>query len=206
MILHPEFVYLHLPKCAGSKVHSLFIRYFSDIPFLVVDTATDLGPYWHDSLIQRGERDPTFALHGRTVISGFRRLPVWLRSRFSYERERSPHLLHPLELLHTAQFREADGSVGHADLYARHWLPPELLDTSPVEFLRVEAFPEDFCRIFGQWLPVERIPDAELRIRENTSAEAFDIGEEIARHWQGIYDQCPHWSRLEAMAFQVVPR
>lgn len=198
MIIHPDFIWLHFPKCAGSKVHTLFARYFSDVPGLVMDPTDTDDARWHDSIAQRG-----VDIAGRTVVSGFRRLPVWLQSRFSYERTRSPHLIHSLELLHTAQFREADGSIGHADLYCRHWLPPELIERERVQLLRLEDFPGDFQRIFGQWLPVDRIPDAELRLAENTSAEAHDVAEEIARHWDGVYDQCPHWQAVEWRAFEV---
>lgn len=201
MIIHPKFIYIHFPKTAGTAIDRLFKKYFSDVPDLVVDSSDSPDCRWHDTIAQRSEREPGFHTAGRTVVSGFRRLPAWLESRFSFERSRSPHLEHPLELLPQAKFMEADGSTGHADIYGRNWLAPEILVLQKVQLIRVEHFSGDFRRIFGQWLDVERIPEEELKLNINVSPESSDVAEVIKNNLDAIYRECPHWSAIERFAF-----
>src|SRR5436190_17091988 len=102
MIYHQKFVWLHFPKCAGSKIEQLFGTYFSNEKSLVQDVIkpeSDFTVSWHDAVSDREARDPTFKLGERFVICSFRKLPYWLESRYNFEAQRNPHLPHRPELL-----------------------------------------------------------------------------------------------------------
>lgn len=197
MIQHPAFVFLHFPKTAGMKIDAVFRDYLLDVPGLAMDPIDTTGrPRWHDSIQDRG-----VILRGHTVVTGFRRLPAWLVSRVSFETQRSG-IPWDRALLQGAQFLEADGeTIGHADLYARHWLPEELLGAHRVQFIRSEHFAADFRRVFGQWLPVERVPPAVLEARSNTSDRDGELVRAVYDGQEQIYGACPHWRALESIAY-----
>ena len=102
MIYSNNFVWLHFPKCAGTKIENLFRTYYSHDKGIhqdIVETRIDPLATWHDTIESREKRDPGFILGDRTIICSFRRLPAWLESRYSYEVRRSPQLDHRPKLL-----------------------------------------------------------------------------------------------------------
>jgi hypothetical protein len=201
MIQHPNFIFLHFPKMAGTKIEQIFKDYFLDIPGLIMDPVDDGPPTWHDSISDRQARDRLFGVRDRVIVTGFRRLPGWLASRAAFESQRSG-IPWREDLIRGAQFLEADGdTVGHADLYARHWLPPGMVARERVQFIRLESFEPDFRQVLGQWLPVQRVPGAALRSRSNATEGDPALARAIYDGRQPIYNACPWWRVLESKAY-----
>ena len=137
MIYSDNFLWLHFPKCAGTKIEHLFSKYYSHDRGIyqdIVDPSLHPDASWHDSIADREARDQAFSLGERIVICSFRRLPTWLQSRYSFEHGRSPQLDHRPELLLEGKFLEPNGVVNHADLYAKKYLPEGILYSGKVRF------------------------------------------------------------------------
>lgn len=207
MIYNDKFIWLHFPKCAGTKVESLFRKYYSDVPGLiqdVVDPKNDTAASWHDSISTRLKRNPEFTLGNKEIICPIRKLPSWLVSRYNFECARSPELNHKPELLLTGRFMEASGELNHADVYIQNYLPQSLLDKGRVSFLRVENFELDFNELFGKYIDLSLIPKEEYAQRENPSKSYLpqDIVHEILTS-QEVYTNCPKWTSVEKLAYSV---
>ena len=128
MIYNDDFVWLHFPKCAGTKIEKIFERYFTDVPGLhqdVVNVEIDPTVSWHDNIEQRMERDSHFQLRGRAIVCCIRTLPSWLISRYNFEVDRSPELDHKPELLLEGKFLEQSGNLSHADYTCRAFYRPQ---------------------------------------------------------------------------------
>jgi hypothetical protein len=210
MIYSNEFVWLHFPKCAGTKIEQLFGKYFSKAPGVFQDTVgitLDPSIAWHDSLAEREARDPGFTRGARTIICSFRRLPSWLESRYNFEAWRSPRLPHRPELLLEGRFLERSGRSSHADDYARRYLPPDVLGSGRVKFLRTEFFAADFRATFGEFLDVSRIPPRAFRRKVNVSWSYLptQIRRQLHDASRTIYDCCPYWRSVEEAAYGPLP-
>lgn len=206
MICSDDFVWLHFPKCAGTKTEQLFRKYLSGAPGVVQDPVgiqDDPEVKWHDSVATRTGRNTGFELNGRVVICPVRRLPSWLESRYSFEARRSPDLVHKPELLLQGQFMEQCGQLNHADNYCLTYLPEALLDSARIEFIRTECFERDFKRVFGSFLDISRIPDSEFSTRVNASGSMLPGGirEQLKSANREVYAACPYWARIEALAY-----
>ena len=206
MIYTDEFVWLHFPKCAGTKIERLFRKYLARDERVFQDrVGIQNDPYiaWHDSIAEREKRDPGFTRGARTVICSFRRLPSWLESRYNFEVWRSPQLPHSPELLLQGRFLERDGRTSHADDYAQRYLPRPLLESGNVRFLRTEFFVADFKTIFGAFLDVSKIPEWAFWRRVNRSWNYLpkSVRHQLHDASGSIYDVCPYWRSLEKLAY-----
>jgi len=206
MIYSDAFVWLHFPKCAGTKIERLFEKYFSGDNGIVQDligVQNDPSVAWHDSVAQRESRDPRFLLGSRTVICSFRRLPSWLESRYAMEYDRSPQLDHRLERLLEGKFLEQTGLENHADRYAMKYLPKPILESDKLRFIRTEYFEADFKSVFGDYVDVSIIPDWEFNKRENASKSyiPLDIKKRLSDNQHRLYEQCPYWKIVEDLAY-----
>lgn len=206
MIYNDDFVWLHFPKCAGTKIEHMFSEFFSGQPGLVQDVVSsekDPSISWHDSIAGRESRDPSFELGNRTVVCSFRRLPGWLESRYNFEFLRNPKLQHHPEQILEGRFLEANGKTQHADNYVMKFLPQELLETGQVRFLRVEHFESDFRSIFGEFLDVSVIPDEVFRKKANVTKRCLpdQIREQLHSESRKVYTKCPLWSGVELLAY-----
>jgi hypothetical protein len=186
MIIHPQFVYVHFPKTGGMKMRDLLAT---------IPGAEEVASHHHDSIEARIERDPGFRVGDRTVVVGFRRLPSWLHSRYSFERQRSPHLPHDPQRLAEGWFLEADGQEGFADFYARQWASPWLVENHRVLFVRQEHFAADFMAAFGEHLPEGWQGD--LSARTNRSEHDDEAAAVIRSNTDQIYERCTYWAHLE---------
>jgi hypothetical protein len=205
MIYSENFVWLHFPRCAGTKIEQLFRKYYSHdkrISQDIVDPKLDQFISWHDSIAEREARDRAFSLADRVVICSFRQLPAWLESRYNFEHNRSPHLNHQPEQLLDGKFLEQDGGVSQADWYAKKYLPEAILYLGKVRFIRTEYFEFDFKLVFREFLDVSRIPDWEFSDKVNVSSSALpiDIRKRIF-DGQGVYANCPYWKIVEDVAY-----
>jgi hypothetical protein len=206
MIYNDKFVWLHFPKCAGTKIERLFLRYFSDQNGLHQDHFTpdkDPSVSWHDSIAEREARDPSFVLGDRVIVCSFRRLPGWLESRYNFEYNRSPDLSHEPEKLLEGRFLEADGNLSHADYYVHRYLPDEILASNRLRFLRMEFFETDFKAVFGKFLNVSLIPASTFYRKTNVSRKCLPRAVEklLYLNPERIYSHCPYWQKVESLAY-----
>jgi hypothetical protein len=207
MIYSDDFVWLHFPKCAGTKIENLFKTYYSSDKRIfqdVVDPRIDPLATWHDSISDREQRDPHFVLGDKMVICSFRRLPNWLESRYSFEVQRSPYLKHQPELLLEGKFLEPGGFQNHADFYATKYFPLSILNSDKIRFIRTEFFESDFKRVFGEFLDVKIIPDREFYKKANTSWSTLPrkIRKQLFQNQQRVYEKCPYWKAAEDVAYR----
>lgn len=179
IIYNQDFVWIHFPKAAGTKIESIFKRYFtSDSRIHQDQVGTRFDPLikWHDSIADRQKRDPSFALGKRILILCTRRLPAWLKSRFYFEVSRSPQLRHNPELLLSGKFHLRNGEIGHAD---------------------------NAIRRFVRFLDISKISTAELEERVNISnpTDSYNVDALIAENLDSIYKACPLWFELEMAVY-----
>ena len=207
MIIGKEFVWLHFPKCAGTKIEKIFETYFSDRNDLHLDPvglANDPTVGWHDSIEERERKDPNFKLGDRDVVVSVRRLPSWLVSRYCFEVNRSPDLMHDASSLLKGQFLEANGYLNHADYYMSKYIPKEILEgrKNNIIFLRTEFFEEDFKSIFSKYLNVSAIPDDVFSTRVNVSEDCLPSDFIRQLHSHDFSQIAPYWSKIESMAYK----
>ncbi len=207
MIYNDKFVWLHFPKCAGTKVEELFSKYLFNQKGLHLDL---IGPEkdstiaWHDNVSARESRDSTFKLGDRIVICSIRELPSWLISRFCYEAKRSPQLAHNPETLLEGKFLEAKGYLNNADWYMKRYLPKDILSSGKVRFIRTEFFEEDFKAAFSDLIDISNIPNNEYQKKtKNKSKDCIPTSTrkqmEISK--DEIYRLCPYWRDVVKMAY-----
>lgn len=206
MIYSDSFVWLHVPKCAGTKIERLFAKYYSDKKGIyqdIVGGQMDPPVMWHDSIAVREARDPNFMLGNRTVICSFRRLPAWLMSRYSYEVQRSPDLPHRPERLLVGRFLTRQGRENHADTIIKNFLPKSILELGKLRFIRTEYFESDFKSVFGDYIDISIIPSWEYNVKENTSENfvPIEIKKKLYRNLQALYEECPYWKMVEDLAY-----
>jgi hypothetical protein len=204
MIISPKFIWLHFPKCAGTKIEYLFAKYLSHIPGVTQDVIdpSDSSASWHDSIADREERDAGFQLGNRAIICSYRQLPSWLESRYSFEKKRSPRLPHQPQDLLEGRFLEWDGYRNHADYYPKKYLPEALLNSGKVRFIRTEFFQKDFISVFGDYLDLSAIPEKEYASKENSSTSALPPNVKTALYnHKTLYNLCPYWKKCETMAY-----
>jgi len=207
MIYSNDFVWLHFPKCAGTKIERIFEKYFSSDKRIFQDHINpqiDPSASWHDGVFDRERRDPKFTLGNRTVICSFRRLPSWLESRYNFEYQRSPQLNHRPELLLEGRFLERRGWENHADFYIKKYLPESILLSDKIKFIRTEYFETDFRIVFKDFIDISLIPDVEFSERINVSEShlPIEIKNKLLDNQQELYEKCPHWKVAEDIAYR----
>jgi len=206
MITSDDFIWLHFPKCAGTRIETIFQRYFTDDHQIHQDpVGLDLDPTigWHDSIQKRIKKNPEFSLGNRVVICSFRRLPGWLISRYNFEVRRSPELPHKSSDLLVGNFLEQNGMKQHADAYIDRYLTPLLAEQRKIKYLRVEHFRTDFITIFKEFINVSRIPFEEFDQYENKTLNILpdELLMKISEEKEVIYSHCPKWRHIEQLAY-----
>ena len=224
MIYTDKFVWLHFPKCAGTKVENIFNYFLINTPGLHLDyirQKKDPTISWHNTIKEREALDPHFQLGARTIICCIRKLPSWLESRYSYELWRSPQLQHDPEKLLQGIFLESNGYQNHADQYIEKYLPPEIFISNKVVFIRIEFFREDFIKAFRPFLNLSSIPDHEFNKKSNRSNSLLkrlslkkqfmaklyyspqkELTDRLKERLQtSVYQHCPKWHALESQLY-----
>lgn len=204
MIYSDDFVWLHVPKCAGTKIEKMFEKYYTDNKEIHQDPIGGSVVLWHDSVSERETRDPNFYLANRTVVCSIRRLPSWLISRYNYEVQRSPALAHRPERLLIGRFLEQRGSENHADAVIKKYLPESILSSSKVRFIRTEFFEIDFKSVFGDYVDISLIPDSEFGVKENSSRNFVSpkTRKALYDNLSSLYQACPYWKIVEDIAYR----
>jgi hypothetical protein len=206
MIYSDDFVWLHFPKCAGTKIEKIFRTYYSSARGVLqdqVDPKIDPQATWHDTIAAREKRNPDFRLGEKVIICSFRRLPTWLESRYSFEVQRSPQLNHRPELLLEGKFLEQGDFQNHADYYVKQYVPEFILRSDKLRFIRMEYFELDFKCVFEEFLDITVIPDWEFSKKVNISKSRVPdkIRNQLFQHQHEVYEKCPYWKAVEDVAY-----
>lgn len=146
MIIGPNFVWLHFPKCAGSAVEAALRRIFAgrdDVHFDDIDLNNVI---WHQNLAQRRQCDPSFNPSGKLIIACFRRLPEWVVSRVHFEAQRPPHYVASRTMVVRGESYSQNGSIARADdqlgLFFKDvqlWIPVEKIVEGLADTLNIDA-------------------------------------------------------------------
>lgn len=204
MIYNDKFVWLHFPKCAGTKVENIFESYFKNIPELHIDpVGLDKDPTvgWHDSIEEREKKDINFKLGQRDVIISVRRLAPWLVSRYCFEVQRNSHLQHDKMKLFQAKFLEFNGNENDADFYMKKYLPENIMKNNRVRFLRTEFFESDFKSIFKDYIDLSKIPKETYTKNINTSEKCLtpEFINDINNF--NFNKVAPYWLKIQKLAY-----
>ena len=198
MVIGENFIWLHLPKCAGTETELVLRRHFEGKAGLAFDEGNPQKVIWHHSIAQRERLDPRFRANGRAVICNIRRLPAWLLSRVHAGKNWRPDLVVTREMLLAGRVFRRDGTMVSADdILGRYIVPPV------THWLRTEALAADFVSVFGQYLDVSGI-DAASFAQRNMSEVAYirDVpfwftGAELA----ALYRANPAWAAVERAVY-----
>jgi hypothetical protein len=201
MIYSDEFIWIHFPKNAGTKIEHLFEIHYGDENIFQDELLDGAEPIWHDTIDDRSRRDSKFSVKNKDIIVCTRKLPSWLVSRFNFECTRTPELIHRPELLLDGKFLESNGFLNHADSYIEQYLP-KATPKNKVRYIKVENFAEDFKNIFGDYVDVSKIPSVELEARSNESRNI--VSDEIKfelNNSTSLYEKCPLWKEMENLVY-----
>ena len=196
MIVGPDFIWLHFPKCAGHAVESALRRGLRGRRDVVFDRRwPHHHPGWHESVADREQHVDGFARHDRTVISGFRRLPHWMLSRVHFEAARPPHHVPTRDMLRRGEFLHQNGKIGVADHQARHFAG------SVDRWIRTEHLAEDFERHFSDILGA-RAKLAMSRVNKVVNAAPLNYIKALEFHFtpddlETLYAANPVWANIE---------
>lgn len=190
MIIGPDFIWLHLPKCAGTSVEKAIAALYAGRPGYQFDEVGPAAPMiWHDTIDQRTKRNPSFSVGNRKIIACIRRLPAWILSRVHFESRRAPYHRATRDMIVEGRFYEQSGFVNHADYYISLYNSPDV-DC----WIRTEHLAEDLASALG--ISVETV--SEHLSHENSSAHSDELmPEEI----ECLYDSCPKWAALEERVY-----
>jgi len=189
MIQGPDFVWLHLPKCAGTSLEAALREIWRGDPAYRFDAKDFRKVIWHDNIDARRRRDPGFELGGRRIIANFRRLPHWLLSRVHFEAQRPPHHIVTREMFLRGDLFERTGTLNRADDYALSYNMP------PVDcWIRSENLVEDAAKAFGLDPEILRAKRKQVSALHYIKSLDFWF---TKRELADLYAASPHWAELE---------
>lgn len=200
MIIGPDFIWLHVPKCGGTAAERCLRQALGSNPEVHFDT---IGPseevIWHQNIQARANYDPDFDPSGKRIIACIRRLPGWLLSRVHFEYIRPP--IHPgpardmqvptRDMLVRGEFFEYSGYHHKADNMIRQYDNP-----SVDHWIRIEHLHEDLSAFFG--FDVGEVPRInETRVDYIKNLDFWFTPDEIAQ----LYEHNPIWAAIERKAY-----
>jgi hypothetical protein len=196
MIVGPNFVWVHFPKCAGHAVEAALRVGARGRRDIVFDARRPHHPGWHDSVAERVQRDETFSPSNKLIIAGFRRLPHWMLSRVHFEVARPPHRAATREMICRGEFFQQNGVPAKADDHAQHYTSPKVH-----RWIRSEHLAEDFAHCFSDILG-DRTTKAVRRLRKVVNPTELNYVKAVdfhftARDLDTLYEANPVWARLE---------
>lgn len=190
MIVGPDFIWLHFPKCAGTSIEQALHAIYGGRPGFKFDPVGEGKPeIWHDTIQDRENRDPSFSRGNRRVIVCIRRLPDWILSRVHFEARRPPYHRAKREMMVSGQFYENNGFINHADRYIKDytWWPVS-------HWVRTENAAEDLAAALG--LRVEKVAAHLPHVNRSEHTDALTQTET-----ERLYKSCPLWTELEARVY-----
>lgn len=203
MIVSPDWIWLHLPKCAGTTTDAILFAAFEDAPGVTFDAMDPTqGVIWHQTIAARAARRPGFGADGRRVLANIRRLPHWLLSRVFFEVQRRGEAALPrrADLLRGVFLQPARGPRGPVmkPVSADAMLRPYAAEVT--EWLRCEHLRADLSRAFG--LPPDHPALAARDENETATAYPRDLGFWFTpSELQALYARNPLWAGIERQVY-----
>lgn len=201
MIVGRDWVWLHVPKCAGTTTEATLRKVFKGAPDVVFDPVGARHPViWHHTVAKRKEMDPSFCAENKRIVGNIRRLPSWLLSRVHFEagrhgdraapsREQLCQGLFPNPTRKTGAITQisADRQIGH--------FADEITD-----WIRTESLREDLQRVFNlspgrDGLSIVSLNETKLRY-----IKALDFWF-TPRELAGLYEANPIWAAIEKQVY-----
>lgn len=193
MIIGPDFIWLHVPKCGGTSVERCLQQALAKRPDVHFDTINPReAVIWHQNIAARKKYDPGFDPSGKRIVACIRRLPGWLLSRVHFEAARPPKkLVVTREMLVRGEFFESSGYHHKADNMIRKYNNPEV-----DQWIRIENLRDDLSNFFG--FDVGEVPRVnETKINYIKNLDFWFTPDEIRR----LYEQNPVWASIERKAY-----
>ena len=196
MIIGPDFVWLHFPKCAGTTLELALRDLLADRPGVQFDEIDEETGHWHHSIAERQAEDPTFDVSGKKVFCCIRRLPSWLLSRTMFELSRNEFLVPSRYMLAEGKFFAGVGNaVNQADEYV------ELYRDDVHKWLRTEHLASDVSRAFSLDLAAVKAALTKHRTRITppyVKRVEFWFTDEDLEH---LYEANPLWAEVERKVY-----
>jgi len=191
MIIGPDFIWLHFPKCAGTSVEKALRAIYKGKRDYQFDPIGGARPViWHDTLWARRQRDPNFSPGNRRILCCFRRLPSWILSRVHFIATRDERLTPTREMLMAGRFRENNGNINNPDNYLAGFVA-----SKPTTWLRTEFIASDLATALS--LPQSQIskhlPHETHGLNYIRNVDFWFTPEELRR----LYEACPLWAEWE---------
>ena len=204
MIIAPDWIWVHVPKCAGTMTEEILQTVYSADPTVMFDpVGPGLPVIWHQTLARRAEDDPIFAPGTRRVIGNFRRLPAWILSRVHFEIDRSgPAAGVTRKQLALGRFRTGAAARG-ASPQSRISSADQALRGYAAEvtdWVRTEHLDLDLQRVFGWKSPPPRPVDEKAnsnRIPYVRDLAFWFTARDLAR----MYEANPLWAEVEQRVY-----
>ena len=201
MIEGHNFIWLHLPKCAGHTVEMALragLLGRSDVRF---DRRFPEFEGWHDGLAARRCRDKGFDPTDKRIIAGFRRLPHWILSRAHFEVARAPHHCATREMICRGEYFENGGEVSSADALLSHYAPASGGLPGVHHWIRAEHLHQDFWSAFQDIVGIRR-PIVEWQLRRTRNPTRIDYVKTPSFHFTRdelaeLYARNPVWATVE---------
>lgn len=201
MIIGPDFVWLHVPKCGGTSIERSLRNAFRnrrDVHFdrkHLSEKDARGRVIWHHTIKLRHEHDPAFDPSGKKIVAAIRRLPNWLLSRVHYEANRSAGMAPTREQFVLGEFLEHSGVANSPEKMIRRFNRPPVDD-----WLRVEHLTDDMIRVFGID-PADMVRANESKIDYIKDLSFWFTKDEL----RALYKANPTWAEIEEKAYGGLP-
>lgn len=197
MIIGPDFVWLHFPKCGGVAVQSALRKIYEGRSDIAFDDIRDYSNIiWHQNIVAREAYDPSFERGDRKIVCCIRRLPHWLLSRVHFEAERAPdHYTATRDMFLRGEFFERNGKTNNADTYVRVYSTPAV-----THWVRLEHLGDDLADALE--IPADQLI-ASLK-RENATKANYIKNLDFwftAEDLVGLYEANPVWAAIEKRVY-----
>jgi hypothetical protein len=213
MIIGSDFIWLHIPKCAGMTMDHVLKTVFAADPAIEIDPPDPHGAVVrHDTVVNR-EKRANRSLAGRERVANLRRLPSWLLSKVFHEEKLSALLMNQRAPKGVADSLAAAGPVFHTrtdmlegtiyeqngdrnrpDTYLLAYESPKV-----DQWIRTEHIVEDFTAVFSRYAKLDpTVISAGFSEPRNRNDYTKDLAKWFTRsEMRELYAKNPIWAELE---------
>ena len=204
MIIAPDWIWVHVPKCAGTMTEQILRSVHGKDPSVVFDpVGPGLPVIWHQTLARRAVQVPDFSPGPRRIIGNIRRLPSWVLSRVHFEIARSgPEAAVSRKQVLLGKFRTGVAGKGNAALNKLTSADQTLrgFAAEVTDWVRTEDLDQDLQRVFG-W---KSAPPHQPSDKVNASRMPYvrDLAFWFtARDLARMYEANPLWAGIERQVY-----